>query len=288
MNTITLRVGGVPEHFNCPIHLAIEDGAFLNQGLTVEWKTFTGGTGQMCKALRDGEVDICILLTEGIIRDITRGNPSRIISNYVISPLTWGIHTSRKNDTVIDENFFNRRFAVSRYGSGSHLMPQVQANEAGERILDDRFVVINNLEGALKSLANLETDIFYWEKYTTKPYVDSGQLKRIGEYQSPWPCFVAAATQEILHKAPKGVVRFLRTVHDYTDHFMSNPENIFEVSRRYQLPIEDVERWYHSTEWATHGWVNNKMISNVLYHLKKAKLVETAALPEDIIWQREK
>ena len=28
MQTTTIRLGGVPEHFNLPIHLAIEDGSF--------------------------------------------------------------------------------------------------------------------------------------------------------------------------------------------------------------------------------------------------------------------
>ena len=70
----TIRLGGVPEHFNLPIHLAIENGAFEKAGIDLQWTTFKGGTGQMTKALREGEVDACILLTEGIIKDIIAGN----------------------------------------------------------------------------------------------------------------------------------------------------------------------------------------------------------------------
>ena len=66
----TIRIGGVPEHFNLPIHLAREHGSFEKRGINLEWTTFKGGTGQMTKALRDKEVDACILLTEGIIADI--------------------------------------------------------------------------------------------------------------------------------------------------------------------------------------------------------------------------
>ena len=33
----------------------------------------------MNQALREGEADICILLSEGIIADILQGNPSKII-----------------------------------------------------------------------------------------------------------------------------------------------------------------------------------------------------------------
>ena len=57
MQTKTIRLGGVPEHFNLPIHLAIEDGSFESRGVKIAWTTFRGGTGQMTRALRDNEVD---------------------------------------------------------------------------------------------------------------------------------------------------------------------------------------------------------------------------------------
>ena len=92
----TLRVGGVPEHFNLPIHLCIEEGLFAEKGIHVEWVEFPGGTGAMNSALRNDEIDVAIILTEGIIKDIANGNPSKIIQNYVSSPLHWGIHVAAK------------------------------------------------------------------------------------------------------------------------------------------------------------------------------------------------
>ncbi|MGB5462344.1 MAG: ABC transporter substrate-binding protein, partial [Aureibaculum sp.] len=49
----TLTIGGVPEHFNLPWHLAIEEGKFTNEGIDLKWKEFPDGTGAMNKALRD-------------------------------------------------------------------------------------------------------------------------------------------------------------------------------------------------------------------------------------------
>ena len=62
-----LRVGGVPEHFNAPWHTAAKAGLFAERGIDVRWTDFPGGTGAMAKALRDGELDVAILLTEGIV-----------------------------------------------------------------------------------------------------------------------------------------------------------------------------------------------------------------------------
>ena len=93
----TIRVGGVPEHFNLPWHLAIENKLFENSGIKIEWVEFKGGTGAMTKALRENEIDVCVVLTEGIIADIAKGNPSKIIGQYINTPLIWGVYSGINN-----------------------------------------------------------------------------------------------------------------------------------------------------------------------------------------------
>jgi ABC-type nitrate/sulfonate/bicarbonate transport system substrate-binding protein len=243
----------------------------------------------MTKALRNNEVDLCILLTEGIITDIIRGNPSKIISEFITTPLTWGIHTGVANELKHYDDIYTKRYAISRFGSGSHLMAIVDANSNGFQLDKKQFSVINDLEGAIDSLNKLETDVFYWEKYTTKPFVDRGQLRRIGEYRTPWPCFVIAASDRILKEQPDAVIRTLRTLHDRCDLFMNGNESeaIQLVSQRHGLQPEDTARWYHNTGWAIHGWVSDKMLKSVLFHLKAAKIIlEEQEVPE-LIWRRE-
>lgn len=287
MEKTTIRIGGVPEHFNLPIHLAKERGAFESRGVEIEWTTFKGGTGQMTRAMREGEVDVCVLLTEGIITDIINGNPSKIISNYVTTPLTWGIHTGADNPLQHYQDIYTKKYAISRFGSGSHLMAIVDAMSKGHQIEKEQFEIIKNLDGALASLAAQASDVFYWEKYTTKPYVDSGQLRRIGEYVTPWSCFVVAATDDILKREPDSVIRLLRTLHDSCDQFMQEDDEMIElVGQRYGLQVKDVERWYHSTEWAIHGWVSDKMTKSIVYHLQSAEIIKQAQAIPELIWKR--
>ena len=132
----------------------------------------------------------------------------------------------------------------------------------------------------------LESDVFYWEIYTTKPYVDSGHLRRLGEYLTPWPCFVLAATDEILDKRGDDVIRILRTIHDVCDDFMRDEQVISMVSHRYDQQLNDVARWFHSTEWAIHGWVSNKMVESVIYHLRLAGIVAADVEIPELIWKR--
>jgi sulfonate transport system substrate-binding protein len=207
-----IRVGGVPEHFNLTWHLAMENGLFEKEGIELEWTVFKGGTGQMTKALRDNEIDVCILLTEGIISDIVKGNPSKLIGKYLNTPLIWGVYTGINNPVNYYGEIYDKNYAISRFGSGSHLMPIVDANAKKIKIKEEQFQVIKNLEGALESLTENETDAFYWEKYTTKPYVDNGTLKHLGDYVTPWPCFMIAATNDIISKEKEAIDNLLKVI----------------------------------------------------------------------------
>ena len=204
-----LRVGGVPEHFNAPWHTAAKAGLFAERGIDVRWTDFPGGTGAMAKALRDGELDVAILLTEGIVADIHRGNPARLVGTYVSSPLTWGIHVAADSPLTDAAQLYSQpagdggaspRFAVSRMTSGSHLMAFVDAQQrAGEAAAASlRFEIVGSLEGAREALREGRADGFMWEKFTTKPLVDSGEWRRVGECVTPWPCFALAATPAAL------------------------------------------------------------------------------------------
>ncbi|MFK8037100.1 MAG: substrate-binding domain-containing protein [Crocinitomicaceae bacterium] len=286
MSLQKIRIGGVPEHFNLPIHLAKEEGEFERRGVDLEWTDFRGGTGQMTKALRDGEVDMCVLLTEGIVKDIIAGNQSKIISGYVNTPLIWGIHTGIDNQLEHHKQIYDKKYAISRFGSGSHLMAIVDAVE-NEHVIDtSQFSIIKNLDGALDSLTQKETDVFYWEKYTTKPYVTNGTLKRIGQFVTPWPCFMVAATNKILEEAPDSVIRTLRAIHDRCDQFMQTKDSIALVAKRYNQQPEDVTKWFHKTEWAIHGWISDVMLNNVVHNLREANIIDEDAIIPELVWKR--
>jgi len=116
----TIKIGGVPEHFNLPWHLTIEEGAYKEKNIELLWNDFPGGTGAMCEALRNKDIDIAIILTEGIVKDIIDGNPSKIIQTYIQSPLIWGIHVGYNSDYHSIKDIEQTSAAISRYGSGSH------------------------------------------------------------------------------------------------------------------------------------------------------------------------
>ena len=66
----SLKIAGVPEHFNLPWQLAIENNKFHEVGIDLQWTDVPEGTGKLCQMLREGSTDIAVILTEGIIKDI--------------------------------------------------------------------------------------------------------------------------------------------------------------------------------------------------------------------------
>jgi len=47
---------------------------YKDEGINLRCKDYYGGTGAMCKALRENEIDLAVVLTEGIVKDIIGGN----------------------------------------------------------------------------------------------------------------------------------------------------------------------------------------------------------------------
>ena len=272
---INLKIGGVPEHFNYPWYLTLKNKEYQKYNINLRWKDFPGGTGDMCKALRAGDVDIAIILTEGIIKDITDGNPSKILQTYVQTPLIWGIHTSAKADFQTISDLKGKRIAISRYGSGSHLMAIVNAYNQGWDIETLEFRVVKNLEGGIAALQNDKADYFLWEHFTTKPYVDQGIFKRIDDCPTPWPCFVVAVRDEILEQYPDEIKKILEIINHQNANFKSIPEISKTLSKRYQQQLEDIEKWLSITEWNHGEPITKEFITDIQNKLLEFNVIKT-------------
>lgn len=270
----TVHIGGVPEHFNLAWYLTLKSGDYKNEDINLRWKDFYGGTGEMNKALRDGEIDMAVILTEGIVKDIVDGNPSKIVQTFVETPLIWGIHVAVDSDYHSIEDLKGTKAAISRFGSGSHLMAFVNAKRQEWNLDNDlEFEVIKDLEGAIMGLTDRKADYFMWEKFTTKPIVDRGIFRRIGECPTPWPCFVIACRNEFIKNNSNELRAILSVINASTKHFKSI-QNIEEmIAKRYDQKLEDVRHWLSITKWSQQI-PSNHMIDEVQEQLFELKIID--------------
>ena len=258
-----IRIGGVPEHFNLPWRLSMEEKRFEHAGIPVSWKDFPGGTGAMARELRHGTIDIALILTEGIVADIIKGNKSTIVGFYVKSPLTWGVHTSGHNNFTRPNAIDKKLFAISRWGSGSHLMAYVYAKKQGWSTEDFDFRVVANLKGAREALGYQSANLFLWEKFTTKPLVDTGELRLIDSIDTPWPCFVIAVRNEILANRLDEIKTLIEIIKQRSQQFKEQSNAVELISSRYGIQEEDAAKWLSVTEWESSNDLTGDIIQNV-------------------------
>lgn len=246
-----LRITGVPEHFNFPWKKVVAKQPFEKDGITLQWTDESRGSGQMNKDLREDKTDIAIVLTESFLKDFEAGNPSKMIGFHVISPLNWGIHIAGGSTVNFLDEIRNPTFLISRIGSGSQLMAYVLAEREGWNPEELEFKVVDNLSGALEAMSSEQPEMFLWEKYTTKPWVDSGELKRIGEVPSPWPCFAVIASNKALAEFGEVIFRLRDLVFEESQKLAINPTAVADISKNYELNEVDVKAWFEQTRWAT-------------------------------------
>lgn len=277
----TIKIAGVPEHFNLPWHLCIDEGQFDAVGIDLQWTDVPEGTGKMCQMLRNGETDIAIILTEGIIKDIAAGNESKIVQVYVQSPLIWGIHVAYDSKFRSVSELEHKKIAVSRMGSGSHLMAIVNAEHQNWNTEKLSFEIVNTINGAVEALTNDKAEYFMWERFMTQPLVDQKIFRRIAECPTPWPCFVIAVRNEVLEQHSKVIEQILEVINATTKEFKMIPSIDRTLASKYNQKLDDIQEWLKITHWS-----QNQMNEHDLYiineQLLKLKIIDKK-LPKEAI-----
>ncbi len=279
----TFTIGGVPEHFNYPWHVAIAEEMFTRQGqVEVKWRDFAGGTGAMLKALAAEEVDAALVLTEGALRVIAEGADVRILGTYVQSPLEWGVHVHADSPYLHAQDLVGNPFAISRMGSGSHLMSFVYATRQNWDPASLQFTLAGSLEGAREVLAQGKAAAFLWEKFTTKPLVDRGEWRRIDRCPTPWPCFVMVAKAETAITHADTFVNMMAIVREAMAS-LNQTATLQYISDRYQLQLADVTAWYAQTQWLCRPQIQTATVVQTQQTLADLGLIPSIKQAQDVV-----
>jgi ABC-type nitrate/sulfonate/bicarbonate transport system substrate-binding protein len=279
----TLRVGGVPEHFNLPWRLAVEAQRFTPLGIEVAWQDYPGGSGSMAKALRAGDLDAALLLTEGAIAAVADGAGIQVASLYTDSPLLWGVHVPANSRLHAEQDVRGARYAISRFGSGSHLMAFVHARSRGWPVEQIDFVTVGNLAGAVEAFAAGTADVFFWEKFMTKPLVDDGRFRRVAEFTAPWPAFVVCVADRIGDEQRAALATVVRLVLREAELLRSRSDAAALIAARYGLTEPDVVEWLATTRWSERYGIAAADLAAACAALSSLGVLSRSLTPEDCI-----
>ncbi|KAI9760529.1 MAG: hypothetical protein M4579_001614 [Chaenotheca gracillima] len=270
-----LRVGFVPEHFSTPLHFAKK---YYSASATLI--PFPSGTGHMVTALKEGEIDIGIGLTEGWVAKLGKAGVEesgfRLVGTYVESPLCWAINTSttRQNLKSVSD-LRGSKVGVSRLGSGSHIMSSVLADTQGwldpsspSKLTPVPLQTFSNLRAAVNHTsvhAESVADFFMWEYFTSKKYYPQvgkssrtyesaaivPPIKKIGEIYTPWPSWqivastaLTSSSSDTSGKLDERIVALLKSINQGVEYFNSHHDEAVEyISTELDYSAEDAREW---------------------------------------------
>jgi ABC-type nitrate/sulfonate/bicarbonate transport system substrate-binding protein len=263
--------------------LALEARRFESQGIVIEWRDYPDGSGAMAKALRAGEIDAALLLTEGAVAAIAGGAALKIASLYTDSPLVWGIHVPAASRFRSEADVRGARYAISREGSGSHLMAFVHARARGWPAAELKFVAVGNLAGAVDAFAAGRADVFFWEKFMTKPLVDDGRFRRVGEFSAPWPAFVVCVADAASGAQRTGLAQAVSIALHEAQALRARPDAGAVIAARYELDAIDVADWLETTHWSERFGIRGDDLAPACTALGSLGVLQRAVGPDDCL-----
>ncbi len=279
MNSIPfIKIGGVPEHFNLPWIQAFEQNKSQSLGAEISWNFFPGGTGAMTQALSNGSLDVAILLTEGYMAAFQKGLNAKIIQCYIESPLQWGIYSNKKDQVRFDQA---TKIAISRKGSGSHLMPLIHAEQHGVMLQENQFVVVHHLDDGIKSLSE-DCDYFYWEKWMTQPFVDQGIVKKVGEFSAPWSGFLVVATQSCIDQNSHILLKIIEMIQEQVKLFIADDQSPSIIEKKFHLNIVEAKEWIGQQRWNLNHDISRLGLQNAHAALTQIGIDMSQVLLEDL------
>ncbi|KAL8874927.1 MAG: hypothetical protein Q9198_006649 [Flavoplaca austrocitrina] len=244
----------------------------------------------MVTALRAGELDIAIGLTEGWIAAIAKefsahqatekppsDNDFKVVGTFVETPLCWAISTGYSREYITDvQDLIGKKLGVSRIGSGSYVMSYVLKDREG---WDQPFecVPLQTFEALRKGVNDGTVDFFMWEYFTSKRYYSSDTLhpvKKVGEIYTPWPSWKIVARIPLIDTP--ALDSFLDKVNAGTKYFEEHQEEAVQyISTKLDYEEEDAKEWMKTVRFARDvRGVKKSVIKDTVEMLQKAGVIE--------------
>ena len=262
-----IHLGGVPEHYSVPAQLWASQQTLPDT--CIQWHRCPGGTGEMVEKLCTGELDYALCLSEGAASARLAGKPLRLLQWYVWSPLAWGIHVKPGRFSNV-EDLAQARFAISRPGSGSQLMAKVLAFQR-DWANPEGFVTVGDIHGGIQALIEEQADVFLWERYTTAPWVESGQLERLGDCLTPWPPFVLCVSETEYQRSSQRAQQLASSLGIAATSFADRDDALSCLSQAVDLPVDRLKPWFATVKWSAQA-VNRETLEPLLTTMKAVGL----------------
>jgi len=207
------------------------------------------------------------------VRDILNGGQHRIVSTFVDSPLPWGVHVPAGSALHTPDDLRGVPFAVSRLGSGSHVMAMLYAAKLGWRPSSDDLEVVHSMEGAAERMSEGGPLVFLWEKNVTARYVEAGVMRCVDQVSGEWPGFVIVARVAFARDHAEVVHRALEVLQGEARGLKHDPRAVELVMRNGGFSEELSREWLQQVRWQV-GRPDARVLDRLIVTLRELDLVD--------------
>jgi len=103
----------------------------------------------------------------------------------------------------------------------------------------------------------------------TKPFHDSGELRRVGEIKTPWSCFMIASTIQKVNEKRKEIQAFLMGLNESCKIFHSASIIDSQIAQEYGLQLEDAKEWRSNVRISARSEIDEHSLISAIQALRE-------------------
>jgi NitT/TauT family transport system substrate-binding protein len=229
-----LTVGVLPLADLAPFYIAIEEGLFEEQGLTVEADVASGGAAQIAAAVA-GDLDLVFSNYVSLLQAAAEGLPIRVVrENNRSGPQ--GIYAAAGSGIDEPADLAGRRIAINSLGNVQELTARAVLESRGVDLDSLTFVELPPPDMPA-ALAQGNVDAAWMvEPFLTEVEQSGDATRVVGAFEGPTenlPVAGWAATAQFVQENPNTVAAFVRALDDAMSLAADDPGRIAEVIPTY-------------------------------------------------------
>ncbi|KAJ2083328.1 hypothetical protein H4R24_000888 [Coemansia sp. RSA 988] len=240
----------------------------------------------MVKRLIEGELDVAICVTEGLVAGIGNNKEAglRLFGTFVESALPWAVSVAQDSHySTLDDLAFGAIFGISRMGSGSEVMARYASSAYEWKA--PRFEVLGDINELVRGVQEKRVDAFLWERTTMQRHYDRNEVRYLGTVRPPWPAFSFGAREQFIQDNSQLLCKFKEAVGCAVETFMELQEEqrVAFVCERLGYSEEDVKKWVAYVRFSKDMVVDQKRVEKVSAALNRAGVVVEQLAFEDVV-----
>ncbi|MGY1703726.1 ABC transporter substrate-binding protein [Geodermatophilus sp. SYSU D00697] len=236
-----LTVGVLPLADLAPFYLAIQEGFFEDEGLTVEADVASGGAAQIAGAVA-GDIDVVFSNYVSILQAASEGLPLRIIrENNRSGPQ--GIYVAAGSEVTDPADLAGARIAINSLGNIQELTARAVLESHGVDLDSLTFVELPPADMPA-ALAEGNVDAAWLvEPFLTQAEQSGVATRVVSAFEGPTENLPVAgwtATAQFVQENPNTVAAFVRAMDQAMSLAVEQPETVTEIIPTYTNISPDV------------------------------------------------